>query len=161
MAESGDGHTLVSFDQLTHWTECPTWQGFKVNNFIEGMDLQANPCDYFVRGKVKASTLSLSVLVVIEMLNCLNAISEDLSLMTMPPHVNPILIGAIALSLSLHAMIVYVPFFNNIFSIYKLNNYEWGLVFAFSFPVILIDEVLKFFSRGSNERALARRLKEE
>lgn len=161
MAESGDGHTLVTFDQLSHWTECPTWQGFKVNNFIEGMDLQANPCDYFVRGKVKASTLSLSVLVVIEMLNCLNAISEDLSLMTMPPHVNPILIAAIALSLSLHAMIVYVPFFNNIFSIYKLNNYEWGLVFAFSFPVILIDEVLKFFSRGSNERALARRLKEE
>lgn len=38
-AESGDGHTLVTFHQLTHWTECPNWEGFKVNNFIEGMDL--------------------------------------------------------------------------------------------------------------------------
>ena len=161
MAESGDGHTLVTFEQLSHWTECPTGEGFKVNNFIEGMDLQANPCDYFVKGKVKASTLSLSVLVVIEMLNCLNAISEDLSLMTMPPHVNPLLLVAIANSLALHAMIVYVPFFNEIFSIYKLNGYEWSLVFAFSFPVIIIDEVLKFFSRGSNERALAARLKED
>ena len=39
LAESGDGHTLVTFHQLTHWTECPNWEGFKVNNFIEGMDL--------------------------------------------------------------------------------------------------------------------------
>ena len=39
------------------------------------MDFSENPCNYFVDGKVKASTLSLSVLVVIEMLNALNAIS--------------------------------------------------------------------------------------
>ena len=123
------------------------------------MDLQSNPCDYFVKGKVKASTLSLSVLVVIEMLNSLNAISEDNSLLTMSPFVNPLLLLAISSSMLLHGMIVYVPFFNEIFSIYKLNGYEWGLVLAFAFPVILIDEVLKFFSRGSNERALNARLK--
>ena len=79
-ADTGDGHTLVTLDQLMHWSQCPSWEGFQVNNFIEGMDLQSNPCDYFVKGKVKASTLSLSVLVVIEMLNALNAISEDASL---------------------------------------------------------------------------------
>jgi Ca2+-transporting ATPase len=118
------------------------------------MDLQSNPCDYFVRGKVKASTLSLSVLVVIEMLNSLNAISEDNSLLSMSPLVNPLLLLAITSSLLLHGMIVYVPFFNEIFSIYKLNQYEWLLVLAFSFPVILIDEILKFFSRSSNEKAL-------
>lgn len=161
MANSGDGHTLVTFNQLSSWTECPNWKGFKVNNFIEGMDLQENPCDYFIKGKVKASTLSLSVLVMIEMLNSLNAISEDNSLLRMSPFVNPLLLLAITSSLLLHGMIVYVPFFNEIFSIYKLNGYEWGLVLAFSFPVILIDEVLKFFSRGSNERALAQRLKLE
>lgn len=161
MAESGDGHTLVTFAQLSHWTECPNWEGFKVNDFIPGMDLQSNPCEYFVKGKVKASTLSLSVLVVIEMLNSLNAISEDNSLLTMSPLVNPLLLLAISSSLLLHGMIVNVPFFNEIFSIYKLNTYEWGLVLAFSFPVILIDELLKFFSRGSNEKELAQRLKTE
>jgi Ca2+-transporting ATPase len=114
-----------------------------------------------MKGKVKASTLSLSVLVLIEMLNSLNAISEDNSLLTMSPLVNPWLLVAITWSMSLHAMIVYVPFFNNIFSIYALNQYECALVFAFSFPVILIDEVLKIFARSSNEKALAKRLKQD
>lgn len=35
-----------------------------------------DPCDYFRAGKAKASTLSLSVLVAIEMFNALNALSE-------------------------------------------------------------------------------------
>ena len=39
MAETGDGHTLVTFSQLSDWSNCPTWKDFKVNNFIEGMDL--------------------------------------------------------------------------------------------------------------------------
>ena len=34
------------------------------------------PCGYFREGKAKASTLSLSVLVAIEMFNALNALSE-------------------------------------------------------------------------------------
>lgn len=36
----------------------------------------AEPCDYFTVGKAKASTLSLSVIVAIEMFNALNALSE-------------------------------------------------------------------------------------
>lgn len=159
-AETGDGHTLVSFYQLSHWTECPTWTDFKVNNFVEGMDFSNNPCEYFLKGKVKASTLSLSVLVVIEMLNALNAISEDNSLLTMSPLVNPYLILAIAGSILLHFMIVYVPFFNPIFSITYLNTQEWLLVFYFSAPVIVVDEILKFFGRIKNERELQARLAE-
>ena len=55
-------------------------------------------CDYFTEGKTKASTLSLSVLVVIEMFNALNALSEDISLLVMPPWINPYLMLAMAVS---------------------------------------------------------------
>lgn len=95
------------------------------------------------------------------MLNALNAISEDNSLLTMTPFVNPYLILAIFGSIGLHFMIVYVPFFNQIFSIHAMNAHEWGLVFAFSTPVIFVDEVLKFFGRIKNEAELKARLKQE
>ena len=47
----------------------PYIAGGRIINFDE-------PCDYFTVGKAKASTLSLSVLVAIEMFNALNALSE-------------------------------------------------------------------------------------
>ena len=53
-----------------------------------------DPCTYFTVGKVKASTLSLTVLVIIEMLNAFNAVSEDGSLLQMAPWVNPWLVAA-------------------------------------------------------------------
>ncbi len=40
------------------------------------LSFDADPCEYFESGKAKASTLSLSVLVAIEMFNAMNALSE-------------------------------------------------------------------------------------
>jgi Ca2+-transporting ATPase len=53
--------------------------------------------------------MALSVLVVIEMLNAMNALSEDGSLLTMPPWCNKWLLVAIVVSLGLHMVIMYVP----------------------------------------------------
>ena len=159
MANTGDGHTLVTFDQLRNWSDCPVWEDFKVNSFrgltFEGEDV----CEYFTRGKVVASTLSLSVLVVIEMLNALNALSEDGSLLHMPPWRNPWLILAILNSIFIHSIIVYVPILNKIFAITALTSHEWAIVMAFSVPVLLVDEGLKAFSRARNARELEARLK--
>lgn len=124
------------------------------------MDFSKNPCEYFTKGKVKASTLSLSVLVMIEMLNALNALSEDNSLLVIPPWVNPYLILAILASVGSHIFILYVPVMNQIFGITPLSLNEWYMVLAFSAPVILIDEVLKFIGRIKNERELNQRLAE-
>ena len=125
------------------------------------MDFEKNPCTYFTQGKIKASTLSLSVLVVIEMLNALNAISEDSSLLTMSPFVNPYLLLAIAWSIGCHMIIVYIPIFAKIFGIAAMNAQEWWLVFAFSFPVILLDEILKIFGRAFNAAELEERMKKK
>eukprot|EP00252_Welwitschia_mirabilis_P019468 TRINITY_DN4521_c0_g1_i1.p1 TRINITY_DN4521_c0_g1~~TRINITY_DN4521_c0_g1_i1.p1 ORF type:complete len:1071 (-),score=207.93 TRINITY_DN4521_c0_g1_i1:373-3585(-) len=145
-----DGHTLITFSQLTTWDQCSSWTGFKVSPFRAGAQIfsfDSNPCDYFTIGKVKAMTLSLSVLVAIEMFNSLNALSEDGSLLVMPPWVNPWLLLAMSVSFGLHFLILYVPFLAQIFGIVPLSLNEWLLVLVVSLPVILIDETLKFFGR--------------
>jgi Ca2+-transporting ATPase len=152
-----DQHTLVSFDQLSNWGKCSSWEGFTAKD-VDGMSFAENPCSYFTAGKAHASTLSLSVLVLIEMLNALNALSEDSSLLTMPPWANLYVCLAIAASMGIHCVILYVPVLAEIFSIVPLNFDDWILVTAFSMPVIFIDEVLKFVGRIMLERQLAERL---
>uniref|UniRef100_A0A2N9IX07 P-type Ca(2+) transporter n=1 Tax=Fagus sylvatica TaxID=28930 RepID=A0A2N9IX07_FAGSY len=150
---SGDGHTLVTYSQLSNWGQCSSWTNFTVSPFTAGSQVLTfdNPCDYFLGGKVKAMTLSLSVLVAIEMFNSLNALSEDGSLVTMPPWVNPWLLLAMSVSFGLHFLILYVPFLAQVFGIVPLNLNEWLLVLVVALPVILIDEVLKFIGRWTSE----------
>ncbi|KAK7284244.1 hypothetical protein RJT34_18986 [Clitoria ternatea] len=156
---SGDGHTLVTYSQLANWGQCSSWKNFTASPFTAGartFSFDNDPCDYFHTGKVKAMTLSLSVLVAIEMFNSLNALSEDGSLLTMPPWVNPWLLLAMSVSFGLHFLILYVPFLAQVFGIVPLSFNEWLLVLVVALPVILIDEVLKFVGRctsGSQARA--------
>ncbi|XP_008790538.2 calcium-transporting ATPase, endoplasmic reticulum-type [Phoenix dactylifera] len=146
---SSDGHTLVSLSELRSWGECPTWTDFSPDPFLAGDQVIAftDPCDYFTVGKVKAMTLSLSVLVAIEMFNSLNALSEDNSLVKMPPWKNPWLLVAMLVSFGLHLLILYIPFLASVFGIVPLSLNEWLLVILVSFPVVLIDEALKYAGR--------------
>merc|ERR1711957_180638 len=123
-----------------------------------GIDFKHDPCTYFTAGKVKASTLSLTVLVVIEMLNAFNALSEDGSLCQMPPWANPYLCVAASVSVMIHLVILYIPSLSKIFAVCPLGTHDWILVMGFSMPVLLIDEVLKHIGR---QRALAALHKEE
>eukprot|EP00397_Hematodinium_sp_SG-2012_P002469 GEMP01002476.1.p1 GENE.GEMP01002476.1~~GEMP01002476.1.p1 ORF type:complete len:850 (+),score=213.62 GEMP01002476.1:88-2550(+) len=141
-----DQHTLVSFEQLASWGKCNTWTDFAPGGYMD-FDFSKDPCSYFTVGKIKACTLSLTVLVVIEMLNALNALSEDGSLVHMPPWYNPYLIVAICGSIGIHAVILYLPVMSNIFSVVPLDAHDWTLVMIFSIPVIILDEILKFFGR--------------
>lgn len=91
--------------------------------------------------------MSLSILVVIEMFNAMNALSSSESLLTMPLWRNMKLIYAITLSMVLHFAILYTPFLQGLFSIVPLNWPEWQAVLLISAPVIIIDEALKFLER--------------
>jgi len=82
------------------------------------------------------------------MFNACNAISDESSLLTMPITTNPWLILAIFSSIFTHCVILYIPFFNQVFGIMPLDFNEWCLVLVFSFPVIIIDEAIKFFCRN-------------
>ncbi|KAK6340723.1 hypothetical protein TWF696_009047 [Orbilia brochopaga] len=139
----------ISFYHLTHFHKCSSV-------FPE------LGCEMFSNDMSKAaSTVSLSILVVIEMFNAMNALSSSESLVTLPLWNNLNLIAAIALSMALHFMILYVPFLQGMFSITPLNLHEWAAVVAISLPVIFIDEVLKFVERQVyNERAAVKAKKE-
>jgi Ca2+ transporting ATPase len=124
----------LTWTQLTSFEEC-----------VEGAHNYS--CDIFGKKERRPSTMSMSVLVVVEMFNALNALSENGSLVTHPPWSNPWLVGAITISMALHCVILYVPWLATTFSVAPLTYQEWRAVLWFSFPVILVDEVLKLISR--------------
>ncbi|PSC71819.1 calcium-transporting ATPase endoplasmic reticulum-type [Micractinium conductrix] len=93
------------------------------------------------------STISMTVLVIVEMFNALNALSENCSLLALPPWSNPWLLAAIAVSVILHLLILYVPPLAAMFGVVALSWAEWKMVLVLSAPVVLVDELLKLFTR--------------
>uniref|UniRef100_A0A8C1KSF6 Calcium-transporting ATPase n=1 Tax=Cyprinus carpio TaxID=7962 RepID=A0A8C1KSF6_CYPCA len=146
-AEDGPRVTIY---QLSHFLQCapdnPEFEGLKCEVFESPYPM----------------TMALSVLVTIEMCNALNSlslkipqltlrknpVSENQSLLRMPPWENVWLLGAICLSMSLHFLILSVEPLPMIFQITPLNMIQWLMVLKISLPVILLDEVLKFVARN-------------
>ncbi|RYP27753.1 hypothetical protein DL767_007528 [Monosporascus sp. MG133] len=129
------GGPQISFYQLSHFHRCST-------------EFPGIGCEMFTNDMGKAaSTVSLSILVVIEMLNAMNALSSSESLLTLPLWENMMLVYAITLSMTLHFALLYIPVLQSLFSILPLNWTEWKAVLAISAPVIVIDEVLKLIER--------------
>ncbi|XP_073695914.1 sarcoplasmic/endoplasmic reticulum calcium ATPase 1 isoform X1 [Garra rufa] len=125
----------VTFYQLRHFMQCT-----EENPMFQGIDCEVFESRY-------PTTMALSVLVTIEMFNALNSLSENQSLLRMPPWVNIWLLGAIILSLSLHFLILYVEPLPLIFQVTPLHCSQWIVVLKISIPVILLDEALKYISR--------------
>uniref|UniRef100_A0A673CR03 Calcium-transporting ATPase n=1 Tax=Sphaeramia orbicularis TaxID=375764 RepID=A0A673CR03_9TELE len=123
----------VTYHQLSHFMQC-----HEENEDFTGID-----CEIFEAAP--PMTMALSVLVTIEMCNALNSLSENQSLVRMPPWSNFWLLAAMTLSMSLHFMIIYVDPLPMIFKLTHLSTEQWMMVLKLSFPVILIDEVLKFW----------------
>jgi len=101
----------------------------------------------------RPSTVSMSVLVTVEMFNALNALSENSSLLVLPPWSNVWLLAAITASMTIHMFILYFPPAAHIFTVAPLTRDEWSAVVWLSFPVIIVDEVLKHFSRHLASRS--------
>ncbi|KAI5102938.1 ATPase, Ca++ transporting, cardiac muscle, fast twitch 1 like isoform X1, partial [Silurus meridionalis] len=126
----------VTYYQLSHFMQCHD----------ENEDFTGIECEVFEAAP--PMTMALSVLVTIEMCNALNSLSENQSLIRMPPWSNFWLLAAMTLSMSLHFMIIYVDPLPMVFKLTHLNVEQWLVVLKLSFPVILIDEVLKFVARN-------------
>lgn len=127
----------ISYAQLTNFHSCRT----NLSLYPEGFD-----CTMF--HDPRPSSVALSILVVIEMFNTFNALSENQSLLVTPPWDNIWVVLAVIMSMALHCLILYVPFFVGIFSTAPINTEEWTAVVMISFPVIVFDEGLKAITRA-------------
>jgi P-type Ca2+ transporter type 2A len=114
----------ITFSQLTHFHRCAS-------------EFPEIGCQMFVNDNAKAaSTVSLSILVVIEMFNAMNALSSSESLLTLPLWSNMMLVYAISLSMALHFALLYIPFLQTLFSIVPLDWNEWQAVVYSSAPIM-------------------------
>lgn len=125
----------MNFYQLSHHLQCAP-----DNEAFVGVD-----CGIF--HDPHPMTMALSVLVTIEMLNALNSLSENQSILVMPPWSNIWLISAIGLSMSLHFVLLHVDIMSTVFQVCPLTVDEWVAVLKISLPVMLLDETLKFTAR--------------
>merc|ERR1739844_108798 len=126
----------MSYYQLSNFLQCPA----------EPEKFKGLSCEIFQAPE--PMTMALSILVTIEMCNAVNSLSENQSLVAMPPWINPLLLGAMGLSFALHFMILYVDFLAVVFQITPLSFAQWITVMKFSLPVILLDELLKWVARN-------------
>ncbi|XP_011358361.1 sarcoplasmic/endoplasmic reticulum calcium ATPase 3 [Pteropus vampyrus] len=126
----------ITFYQLRNFLKCS-----EDNPLFAGID-----CEVFESRF--PTTMALSVLVTIEMCNALNSVSENQSLLRMPPWLNPWLLAAVAMSMALHFLILLVPPLPLIFQVTPLSGHQWVVVLQISLPVILLDEALKYLSRN-------------
>jgi len=129
----------INYYQLSHFLQCPA----------EPENFKGISCDLFQ--SPEPMTMALSILVTIEMANAINSLSENQSLLVMPPWINPFLIGAMCLSFALHFVILYVEIMATVFQVTPLSVAQWITVMKFSLPVILLDELLKFVARNYAE----------
>ncbi|XP_060881296.1 calcium-transporting ATPase sarcoplasmic/endoplasmic reticulum type isoform X1 [Metopolophium dirhodum] len=125
----------ISYYQLTHHLSC----------ISGGSEFRGLDCAVF--HDPHPMTMALSVLVTIEMLNAMNSLSENQSLISMPPWCNLWLIGSMVLSFTLHFVILHIDFLSTVFQVTPLTVDEWITVMKFSIPVVLLDETLKFVAR--------------
>ncbi|TKY74962.1 Calcium-transporting ATPase 3, endoplasmic reticulum-type [Spatholobus suberectus] len=128
-----DSGPKLPYTELMNFDTCPTRE-------------TTYPCSIF--DDRHPSTISMTVLVVVEMFNALNNLSENQSLLVIPPWSNMWLVASIILTMLLHILILYVRPLSVLFSVTPLSWADWTVVLYLSLPVIVIDEVLKFFSRN-------------
>jgi magnesium-transporting ATPase (P-type) len=97
-------------------------------------------------------TNALTVLVCVELLKALSAVSVDQSLWTVPSWRNPFLLPAVLLPFLLHLLVLYVPTLRSVFGLQALSWRDWQVILLLSVPVIALEEAMKFLARRNDQQ---------
>ncbi len=102
---------------------------------------------YYQQNLALARTMTLLTMAFFQWFNAWNCRSIEKSIFSIGWLQNKWLIAATILVLLLQFAIVYVPFFQFIFSTVPLNAYHWLVVVGVASTIILWDELRKFITR--------------
>lgn len=94
-----------------------------------------------------ARTVAFLSMSLFQLWNIFNMRSAKLSILTLGFFSNRWIVGAVGLSLSLIAMIMYVPFFQPFFKLEPVGLFEWGIAALVSSSVIFLVEGYKVLIR--------------
>ena len=115
----------VSFQELRSWSTC------------------TDSCSIYA-DLAAPQTFALSTLVTVELLKALCSVSIDSSIFTVGPQKNPWLLLGVAIPFALNLAIIYTPELEHSFGLVPLDGSDWLKVIAWSLPIVLIDEALKY-----------------
>ncbi len=107
---------------------------------------------------VKAGTVALTTLTVFQWFNAWNCRSADRSAFRMNPLANPYLLGATAVTVTLHMLAIYWSPLQNLLRTVPLSPSDWLLIIPVAASVIVVEEVRKAvvrLHRKSTRPALA------
>ena len=96
-----------------------------------------------------AQTMAFTTLMLFQIFNVFNARSDDRSALT-NLFTNRWLWAAVALSVVLQVVVVYVPFLQNAFGTTALSARDWGIAVSVSSSVLWLRELTKVFVRSSS-----------
>jgi Ca2+-transporting ATPase len=96
----------------------------------------------------KAITMAFTTLIILQMVVALIARSERYSIIKHGFKANKKLFCAIVISIFLQLLIIYIPFFNTIFSTVPIGIADWGIILLISAVVFVVLEVVKVTKKG-------------
>ena len=103
--------------------------------------------NYYQTDIVYARTMTLITMAMFQWFNAWNCRSTTRSFLQIGLFSNKWLILATSFVLSLQFFLLHVPVMQRIFKTVPISWYDWGIVVLVSAPILLVEEVRKFFVR--------------
>lgn len=132
----------VSLFDLRRWDSCHDWA--PLEGFLHSADapnLPLDPCGIFSGGHLRqAQAVALSVLVAVELLKAVAAVSLEESIFRVPPWRNRFLLPGVTLPLLLHLAVLYVPALSKLFGLAPLKLREWKVTLAVYVSLLLVSD---------------------
>jgi len=148
----------ITLSELSKWSKCgDTWTPSSgssgCNDLFQGLNRRL------------PQSLSLTTLVVMEMLKALSAVSVDSSLLQVGPFQNPWLILGVLFPSLLHLGVLYsanlgFPALADSFGMSPLTKKDWTSVLSWALPILLVDELLKAIGRYLKSREQKEKIKQ-